>query len=131
MNQLIIWDENPKVRYVTLKYSNKDRCTMFFYAQSPQLSQDLPTDIPNASYHVDIPGLVYIDDFITPEEEQNIISQIDKEEWTKLNQRRIQHYGFDFIYGANTVETDKPASIPIPSFLDSTVAKVSELFEGK
>jgi alkylated DNA repair protein alkB family protein 8 len=56
-----------------------------------------------------------IDDFITSEEEQTLIENIDKQEWNKLSHRRVQHYGYEFIYGANNINKNNKIG-PIPEF---------------
>ena len=47
-----------------------------------------------------------IDEFITPEEEQEMIATIDKGKWIKLLNRRVQHFGYEFKYGTNNVDTN-------------------------
>lgn len=39
----------------------------------------------------------------------------------------MQHYGYEFIYGENTVDTGKPADRPIPDFLGDIRDRVSDL----
>lgn len=45
---------------------------------------------------LEIPGLNYIVDYITVEEQNHLLNTIDLQEWsTKLN-RRVQHYGYRY-----------------------------------
>lgn len=41
------------------------------------------------------------------EEEQLLLEKIDSHGWTKLLNRRVQHYGYEFVYGANNVDKHK------------------------
>ena len=38
------------------------------------------------------------------EEEKALINGFDERQWIKLLNRRVQHYGFEFVYGANNVD---------------------------
>ena len=51
----------------------------------------------------DIPGLTYIPDFITPNEEITMIASIDRQPWLNDLKRRVQHYGYKYDYKARTV----------------------------
>ncbi|KRX00371.1 hypothetical protein PPERSA_10870 [Pseudocohnilembus persalinus] len=68
--------------------------------------------IPNASRNIDIPGLIYIPDFITPEEEEKFFAEADAAEWKNLQKRKVQHYGHEFIYGKNTAGANKIEDFP-------------------
>ncbi|CAD8149645.1 unnamed protein product [Paramecium octaurelia] len=117
------------IKFANLKYQNKERATMFFYTKEQELIGGGMCDIPNAMRQVNIPGLYLIHDFITPEYEKYILDLIDKQEWSKLKQRRVQHYGYEFIYGDNTVNINQPADKHIPAFLEDVRAKVSDLIK--
>lgn len=51
-----------------------------------------------------VPGLVIIDNLITEDEENKLVEAIEKKEWVKLSNRQVQHYGYEFIYGKNTID---------------------------
>ena len=51
----------------------------------------------------DISGLTYMPDFITPEEEAILISNIDAQSWLHDLKRRVQHYGYKYDYKARAV----------------------------
>eukprot|EP00889_Picochlorum_renovo_P004675 jgi/Picre1/31705/NNA_007056.t1 len=53
----------------------------------------------------DIPGLIVVHDFITVEEEQELLDLIDGGVWDRLARRRVQHYGAKFSYATRTVDT--------------------------
>jgi alkylated DNA repair protein alkB family protein 8 len=78
-----------------------------------EVQENNTSTFPIASYEVDIPGLYIINDFITEEEEKQLIESIDLNEWTKLTNRKVQHYGYEFIYGANNVnKSNKIGDLP-------------------
>lgn len=52
---------------------------------------------------IKISGLAYIHDFITPEQESELISIIDKQPWLNDLKRRVQHYGYKYDYTARRV----------------------------
>ena len=45
-----------------------------------------------------VPGLTYIPDFITVEEEDGLLKNIDKNDWLADLKRRVQHYGWKYDY---------------------------------
>lgn len=60
-----------------------------------------------------IEGLTYIPDYITTEQEQSLISQIDKQPWLNDLKRRVQHYGYKYDYKARKITPDlKIADVP-------------------
>ena len=57
-----------------------------------------------------IPGLTIIEDFISEEEEKNLLKYINKQAWLNSLSRRVQHYGYEYDYKSPQL---KPA-LPIP-----------------
>ena len=49
-----------------------------------------------------------IKDFITPEQEQNLVDFIDSKGWSNALKRRTQHYGYIYKYGSKTLEKTEP-----------------------
>ena len=45
-----------------------------------------------------------------------MIKDIDQNEWTKLLNRRVQHYGYEFKYGTNDVDFSDPMKGKMPEF---------------
>lgn len=58
-------------------------------------------------------GLNIIKDFLSKEEEAQLVDEIYKHEFENLSMRRVQNFGYRFIFGPNLVKTDKPID-PIP-----------------
>jgi alkylated DNA repair dioxygenase AlkB len=62
---------------------------------------DIP--VPEAP---DIPGLQYLPDFITANQERTLIEVIDQQPWLHDLKRRVQHYGYKYDYKARAVTSD-------------------------
>lgn len=41
------------------------------------------------------------------------MEEIDKKEWNRLAKRRVQHYGYEFLYGFNAINREKVLIIPV------------------
>lgn len=54
-----------------------------------------------------IPGLSLRSEYLVPEQEEVLISELDQLEWEPLTNRRIMHFGYNFIYGANNVHSEQ------------------------
>lgn len=54
------------------------------------------------------------------DEEKALIEALDKNQWIKLLNRRVQHYGFEFVYGANNVDKTRKLG-DMPDFLTSII----------
>lgn len=73
----------------------------------------------------DISGLNYIPDFITAEEEQSLLENIDSECWLTDLKRRVQHYGYKYDYKARTVTGDAYLG-PLPAWLKPVAQKLTD-----
>lgn len=60
----------------------------------------------NASAIPDINGLSYISEWITRDNEAELISIIDQQPWITDLKRRVQHYGYAYDYKARNVTRD-------------------------
>ena len=52
------------------------------------------------------PGVAYISDVLSREEEQAINDRLDAGEWSNTLKRRVQHFGYLYDYRARTVTAD-------------------------
>jgi alkylated DNA repair protein alkB family protein 8 len=101
--------QNFKGNAHTVKFDSGEKIVFTFYSKVDLIDvcQNNISTFPVASYKVDIPGLYIIDDFITEEGERELLEAIDKEHWNKLSNRRVQHYGYEFLYGVNSINKEK------------------------
>lgn len=72
-----------------------------------------PHELDNANQ---IDGLTYMPDFITPQEEAELISIIDQQPWLTDLKRRVQHYGWKYDYTARRVDETMRLG-PLPNWL--------------
>ncbi len=72
----------------------------------------------------DIPGLTYIPDFVTRDEEAGLTASIDKQPWLTDLKRRVQHYGYKYDYKARTVTNDAYLG-PLPEWIDPVAQKLA------
>lgn len=74
------------------------------------------TDPPKSSMRReidDVPGLVYQSNFVTSEEELQLIQLIDDEPWSNELKRRVQHYGWRYDYKQRQIdETMRIGTLP-------------------
>lgn len=63
-----------------------------------------------------IPGLTYIPNYITPDQEVTLLQCIDKQPWTNTLKRRVQHYGYIYDYKARNI-TSKTKLGALPDWL--------------
>lgn len=108
-----------KVRFAEIDFEGKLRLCLFFYTQMGKGDLDCSqkNQLPNAMYDINVPGLIIKHDFITEEEEERLFGIVDSKEWKSLKKRRIQHYGYEFIYGINKVDTSSRIG-PLPDWLN-------------
>lgn len=62
-----------------------------------------------------IPGLIYIADFISEEEQALILAKIDSEPWCGDLKRRTQHYGYKYDYTYKKIDESMKVG-PVPEF---------------
>ncbi|KAF5206302.1 Alkylated dna repair protein alkb-like protein [Thalictrum thalictroides] len=71
-----------------------------------------------------IPGIYLLKDFVSSEEEEELLSAVDCRLWKNLAKRRVQHYGYEFMYETRNVNT-KHCLGELPSFLSPILKKIS------
>ena len=110
-------NENPtqkihtkiKTFYHNINFDNGgDRTIFTIFSKIPtqEVEQNKVCNFPNAEYNVKINGLYIFEDFISEEEEKDLINNLDKNKWEKLTNRKVQHYGYEFIYGPNIINKE-------------------------
>lgn len=70
-----------------------------------------------------IQGLTYIPDFISAEEQDFLLAQIDQQPWLTDLKRRVQHYGYKYDYKARAVSSDAYLG-PLPDWVLSVSKKL-------
>lgn len=59
-----------------------------------------------------VPGLRYTADWIAPEAQEALLTNIDGEAWSTQLRRRVQHYGHRYDYGRRGVATAAEVAVP-------------------
>ena len=72
-----------------------------------------------------VPGCTLVKDFVTPDEEAEILAVTDRDpRWQRLAKRRVIHYGYAFDYGTRNA---RAASEPIPECIRRLLTRAAAL----
>jgi len=63
-----------------------------------------------------IPGLIYIPEYISQQQENDLIRIIDAQPWITELKRRVQHYGYRYDYKARNITPESKLE-PLPEWL--------------
>ncbi|XP_053685733.1 alkylated DNA repair protein alkB homolog 8 [Sabethes cyaneus] len=78
------------------------------------------------------PGLILIPDFVGKQLESELLELIectnDEKSGGSLKHRRVQHFGYEFLYGSNNVDKSKPLDRAIPAICDLLWPKLYEKY---
>ncbi len=72
-------------------------------------------DPPGARVQTDVPGLLYVADFLSESEEDHVVGVIDQSDWSSELQRRVQHYGWRYDYKARQIDSSMRLG-PLPEW---------------
>ena len=72
-----------------------------------------------------VPGLTYVPEFLSEDEEAAIIKEIDQCNWSEELQRRVQHYGWRYDYKAGQVDPAMRLG-PLPPWADNVARRLVE-----
>lgn len=70
-----------------------------------------------------IPGLEYIENVISIEEEQALLETIDAQNWMLDLKRRVQHYGYKYDYKARNIDRSMYLG-KLPNWITQIVTKI-------
>ena len=107
-------------RTVMLSFEDRERNVFFFSTllKSSDMvcgggkTNSLPSALKNID-HLKGYGLSIIRDVVSEIEEAAMLDHIHAGDWENLSHRRVQHYGYKFIYGANSINPDnKQGELP-------------------
>ena len=73
----------------------------------------------------DAPGLYYLPEFLTAEQQAEIISRLDGSEWNNDLRRRVQQYGLRYDYRARAVTSDMYLGA-LPDWLQALARQVHD-----
>jgi alkylated DNA repair dioxygenase AlkB len=72
--------------------------------------------------YLNIPGLLWCPNLLSPEEQSHILAEIDARPWLDDLKRRVQHYGYKYDYRSRSVDHSMYVG-PLPEFA-TEVAKL-------
>ncbi|GJN26538.1 hypothetical protein PR202_gb14475 [Eleusine coracana subsp. coracana] len=70
-----------------------------------------------------IPGIYMVEEFLTAAEEQELLAAVDSRPWKSLAKRRVQHYGYEFLYETRNVDS-KQFLGELPDFVSTVLQKI-------
>lgn len=79
----------------------------------------------NSNFQVPPSGLIILEDFVTADEEAELLAAIDWGEHIAeddnsqtLKHRQVKHFGYEFLYTTNNVDVNKPLQKKVPEQCD-------------
>ncbi|XP_057466664.1 alkylated DNA repair protein ALKBH8 homolog [Actinidia eriantha] len=73
---------------------------------------------------LNIPGLYLWHDFVTAKEEEELLAAVDDIPWRSLAKRKVQHYGYEFLYETRNVNTRQHMG-ELPSFVSFILGRIA------
>lgn len=70
-------------------------------------------------------GLTIIEDFVTKDEEEELVNNINNSQWNTKLRRYTQHYGYEYNYTTKTITEDDRLG-DLPEWTDGVIEKVME-----
>ncbi len=70
-----------------------------------------------------VPGLVYVRDFLSADDEEMLVTCIGQQEWKTELSRRVQHYGWRYDYKARHVDPSMRLG-PLPDWADALARRL-------
>lgn len=77
---------------------------------------------------VAIPGLSLHLDFVSAQQEEDLLAAVQSGPWQTLAKRRVLHYGYEFQYKVRNVDVDALLGL-LPAFVAQVAAKIEGLAE--
>ena len=96
--------------------------------------EKIPSSIGDRPWNSTLPeGLVIVEDCVSPELEQELMeilnwNEADEGSESKLKNRKVQHFGYEFIYGSNSVDPNCPL---IDRKIPDSCSKIWSTLESK
>lgn len=134
MKRCKVFTENKDAHGIELNFDsatkkNQERFIFFLYSKLElnEFGKGNQNDIPDATYKTSIPGLILIHDFVTKEQELDLITKIDQNPWENIKHRQVQHYGYDFQYKGdlkNNVDKEEKKG-ELPGHMEPVISKLN------
>ncbi|KAJ1272626.1 hypothetical protein BS78_06G217700 [Paspalum vaginatum] len=77
-----------------------------------------------AASELGIPGIYMVKEFVSAADEQELLAAVDSKPWKSLAKRRVQHYGYEFLYETRNVDS-KQFLGELPIFVSTVLEKIA------
>jgi alkylated DNA repair dioxygenase AlkB len=75
----------------------------------------------------EVDGLIYLNNFLTDVEHDELLTNIDRQTWLTDLQRRVQHYGYKYDYKSHAIDRDMYLA-PLPEWALKLAHKLHERY---
>ncbi|KAL6652089.1 hypothetical protein ACP70R_011014 [Stipagrostis hirtigluma subsp. patula] len=82
-----------------------------------------PVPVALTAAELGVPGIYMVPEFVTAAEEQELLAAVDSRPWKSLAKRRVQHYGYEFLYETKNVDS-KQCLGELPTFVSMILEKL-------
>ncbi|GAB2230231.1 hypothetical protein Droror1_Dr00014489 [Drosera rotundifolia] len=93
-----------------------------------QVEEQQSVSVSLTASELNIPGAYLYHDFITKEEEEKLLAEVDGRAWMCLAKRRVQHYGYEFCYKTRNVDINQHLGV-LPLFVSPVLERISTCSE--
>lgn len=94
----------------------------------PKSPHHHPDSVSLSAAELQVPGIHLLLDFVTHKEQEELLAAVDARPWNNLAKRRVQHYGYEFLYETRNVDV-KDHQGELPSFVNYLRKRISS-FSG-
>jgi alkylated DNA repair protein alkB homolog 8 len=112
---------NQRIMYVEFAMPRKEKEARDAFLRVTNISRIRSLEDPSAR----IPGLVFLPEFITREQETALLTGFDSDDrvrWKRtVKARQVQHYGFEFNYDTRRCDETQPLPEPMPAALQQLI----------
>jgi alkylated DNA repair protein alkB homolog 8 len=94
-----------------------------------KIVRDSNIECTSKTYGVDVPGLTIVDNFVSPEEEKDLLRTLDRNSYWKTHlSRRVAHFQYSFDYEMTEIDRDSRDKTPdIPKLIQNVANRIENL----
>ena len=88
----------------------------------------------DASAHSDVQspeGLIYVPGFLSCDQAEALVAELDARPWQDDLQRRVQHYGYRYDYKERFIDPERSKTTPLPELASVLAARISDFLATK
>ncbi|KAJ3680716.1 hypothetical protein LUZ60_016994 [Juncus effusus] len=106
-----------------LNLNNRVLHIQYSFAKQEKVKINGCVKVSHFASELGVPGIHLMHDFISLEEEKELLKAVDERPWKSLSKRRVQHYGYEFLYQTRNVDS-KQFLGKLPSFVSQILHKI-------